>query len=228
MKTALLLEDTDSIAADIRAALEEGGWSVDSVALVKDARARARTQRYDLLVFDRMLPDGEGLGLVEDLRAEGISTPVLMLTALGNTENKTEGYRRGADDYIAKPFDNDELRARADALHRRTRGMVRTDLRIIGDLEVHATARTAHRGGDHLRLSPKEFDLLLFFVENENALVTRDMLLREVWGMNFDPGTNVVDVNVGRLRRKVDVADREPLLHTVRGVGYRFGEADAG
>ena len=142
---------------------------------------------------------------------------------MGNSENKVEGYQRGADDYLSKPFEPVELVARIEALLRRSKKQTRTDLQVLDNLEIHKKARTAHRGGEHLKLSPKEFDLLLYFFENQGALITRDMLLRDVWNLGFDPGTNVVDVNIGRLRRKLDNEDQTPLLNTVRGLGYKFG-----
>jgi DNA-binding response OmpR family regulator len=222
-KTVLVVEDTADIAAHIVQTLEDTAWQVSVESRGAAGLARAKAEHFDILIFDRMLPDAEGLDLVEALRNAGIETPVLMLTALGNSENKIEGYQRGADDYLAKPFEPAELVARAEALLRRANGTVRRDLQIIADLEVHRKARTAHRQGRHLKLSPKEFDLLLYFVDNEGALITRDMLLRDVWNMSFDPGTNVIDVNIGRMRRKLDGDSDHPLLETVRGVGYRFG-----
>lgn len=219
----LVIEDTPEIAAHIEKTLTAQGWAVHLEVTGKSGLRAAKGGGFDVFVFDRMLPDSEGLDIVETLRASGIETPVLMLTALGNSENKVEGYDRGADDYLSKPFEPDELVARVGALLRRATGKVRTDLRIAGDLEVHVKARTAHRGGQHLKLSPKEFDLLLYFMENEGALITRDMLLRDVWNMSFDPGTNVVDVNIGRMRKKLDGAFEQNLMQTVRGLGYKFG-----
>jgi DNA-binding response OmpR family regulator len=222
-KTVLVVEDTPDIATHIVATLEAADWQVVLESRGATGLARAKAQLFDILIFDRMLPDAEGLDLVETLRNSGIETPVLMLTALGNSENKIEGYERGADDYLAKPFEPAELVARVEALLRRANGTVRRDLQVICDLEVHRKARTAHRNGKHLKMSPKEFDLLLYFIDNEGALITRDMLLRDVWNLSFDPGTNVVDVNIGRMRRKLDENSDAPLLETVRGLGYRFG-----
>lgn len=219
----LLIEDEPDIANYIQQVLRAEGWTVTLHAQTKEGLHAAKANPYDVFIFDRMLPDGEGLEMVENLRANGIETPVLMLTALGNSENKVEGYQRGADDYLAKPFEPAELVARISALLRRSRGHVRTDLRMIDDLEIHDKARTAHRAGQHLKLSPKEFDLLIYFADNADALITRDMLLRDVWNMSFDPGTNVVDVNIGRLRRKLEGDHKTPLLRTVRGLGYTFG-----
>ena len=193
----------------------------------KAAKSRAVDPAIALIIMDRMLPDADGLEVVEQLRAQGIDTPVLVLTALGQTENKIEGYRRGADDYLAKPFEPEELMARIGALIRRSAGRVRTDLKVFEDIELHIKARRAHRGGEHLSLSPKEFELLDFFMEHAGAIVTRDMLLRHVWNLSFDPGTNVVDVNVGRLRRKLEKGGRPQILHTVRGIGFCLGQESA-
>jgi len=223
IKQALLVEDINEIAAHVCATLTENGWSVTHVATGMEGAIQAQHGQFDVLIFDRMLPDAEGLDLLESLRGSGIVTPALMLTALGNSQNKVEGYQRGADDYLSKPFEPEELVARVEALYRRAVGGLRSDLRMIADLEVHVKARTAHRAGTHLKLSPKEFDLLLYFMDHAGALITRDMLLRDVWNMHFDPGTNVVDVNIGRMRRKLDGNFEISLLQTVRGIGYRFG-----
>ncbi|WP_371395318.1 response regulator transcription factor [Fretibacter rubidus] len=231
MKQALLIEDDPTIAAHVQATLERAGWSLEHYLTCQSGLSALAphptdTPHFDVLICDRMLPDGEGLDLVERLRARGVMTPILMLTALGNSQNRVEGYQRGADDYLTKPFEPEELVARVEALYRRAQGGLRADLRKIADLEVHVKARTAHRAGEHLKLSPKEFDLLLYFLDHEGALITRDMLLRDVWNMHFDPGTNVVDVNIGRMRRKLDGDFDISLLQTVRGFGYRFGMSD--
>jgi two-component system OmpR family response regulator len=226
---ALVFEDIEELARYTAYTLEEAGWSVKTVATVAtvatgaDGLRNAQDGEFDVLLFDRMLPDAEGLDIVEMLRAKGVQTPVLMLTALGQTESRVEGYERGADDYIAKPFNPEELVARAGALFRRGQTQSRADLRRIGDLEIRIKARTVHRAGEHIALSPKEFDLLEYFSQNTGELVTRDMLLKDVWNMNFDPGTNVVDVNISRLRRKIDGDHAVQLLITERGLGYRFG-----
>jgi len=222
---ALVVEDMEELARYTAATLEGAGWQVVTVATGTAGLAQAQSGDFDVLIFDRMLPDAEGLDLVERLRALGVQTPVLMLTALGQTENRVEGYERGADDYIAKPFNPSELIARTGALFRRGQTQIRADLRRVGDLEIRIKARTVHRAGAHIALSPKEFDLLEYFSENTGELVTRDMLLRDVWNMNFDPGTNVVDVNISRLRRKIDGGHAVQLLVTERGLGYRFGPA---
>ena len=224
---ALIVEDTPDIATLVSQTLRHSGWSTDSVETGKAAKSRAADPAIALIIMDRMLPDADGLDVVEQLRAEGIDTPVLVLTALGQTENKIEGYRRGADDYLAKPFEPEELMARIGALMRRSAGRVRTDLKVFEDIELHIKARRAHRDGEHLSLSPKEFELLDFFMEHAGAIVTRDMLLRHVWNLSFDPGTNVIDVNVGRLRRKLETGGRPQILHTVRGIGFCLGQESA-
>lgn len=225
---ALIVEDDAEINQNLVATLQGAGWSTVSVTTGADARPHAKDTSFSIFIMDRMLPDGDGLDLVEDLRAEGLVTPVLMLTALGRTENKIEGYQRGADDYLAKPYDGGELLARVGALMRRAKGQVRTDLKIYEDIELHIKSRKAHRAGRHLALSPKEFDLLNFFMDHAGAIVTRDMLLRHVWNLSFDPGTNVIDVNVGRLRRKLEADDQSPILITERGLGFRLGRPAEG
>lgn len=221
-KRALLVEDIIEIAEHTSACLRKDGWQVDVCYDGLSGYKQALTGGYDLLIFDRMLPDAEGLDMVEKLRAQDIQTPVLMLTALGASENKTEGYKRGADDYLAKPFQPEELLARTGALVRRTKGLVRTDIMAYEDIKLFVKSRKAHRGERHLALSPKEVDLLVYFLANTGAIITRDMLLRNVWNLHFDPGTNVVDVNVGRLRRKLEAGGEPQILHTIRGLGYKL------
>lgn len=232
-KKALLVEDIAEIAEHAAACLRGDGWAVDICSDGQSGYQAALSGSYHVLIFDRMLPDAEGLDLVERLRGEGVETPVLILTALGASENKTEGYKRGADDYLAKPFAPEELLARAGALHRRAGGKVRTDLMRYADISLHIKARKAHRGAPgserHLALSPKEIDLLAYFLDNADSVITRDMLLRHVWNLHFDPGTNVVDVNVGRLRRKLEAGGEGAVLHTLRGLGYKLStEIDEG
>lgn len=225
---ALIVEDTSEIALQVSRVLRDAGWSCDCVDTGKLAMTRAIDPTLSLIIMDRMLPDADGLDVVEALRAEGCETPILVLTALGQTENKIEGYKRGADDYLTKPFEPEELIARAAALLRRAAGQVRTDLKIFEDIELHIKARKAHRAGQHIALSPKEFELLNFFMDHAGAVVTRDMLLRHVWNLSFDPGTNVIDVNVGRLRRKLEANGQLPILSTVRGLGFRLGREPEG
>lgn len=183
---------------------------------------RAGAEPFDVIILDRMLPDLDGLAIVSRLRTAGVGTPVLMLSALGRSENRIEGLDAGVDDYLAKPYEPQELIARVRALHRRAAGAVHGAVIIYGAFECHVKARTAFRGAKHIALSPREFTLFRYFVENAGETVTREMLLRDVWNMNFDPQTNVVDVNIGRLRRKLEDGFATPALETIWGVGYRL------
>lgn len=183
---------------------------------------RAGVEPFDVIILDRMLPDLDGLAIVSRLRAAGVGTPVLMLSALGRSENRIEGLDAGVDDYLAKPYEPQELIARVRALHRRAAGAVHGAVILYGTFECHVKARTAFRGSTHVPLSPREFALFRYFVENGGETVTREMLLRDVWNMNFDPQTNVVDVNIGRLRRKLEEGFATPALETIWGVGYRL------
>jgi two-component system, OmpR family, response regulator len=184
--------------------------------------ARAASDSFDVIILDRMLPDLDGLTVIARLRDAGIDTPVLMLSALARSANRIEGLDAGVDDYLAKPYEPEELTARVKALHRRATGRVHSAIIIYGAFECHIKARTAFRANVHIPLSPKEFELFRYFMENAGEMVTRDMLLRDVWNMNFDPQTNVVDVNIGRLRKKLEDGFTGPALETIWGSGYRL------
>ena len=183
---------------------------------------RAGIERFDVIILDRMLGDIDGLTIVQRLRESGVGTPILMLSALGRTIDRAEGLEAGADDYLAKPFEAEELFARVKALHRRSVGQEHSAVILYGAFECHVKARTAFRQNRHLALSPREFELFRYFMENAGETVTRDMLLRDVWNISFDPQTNVVDVNVGRLRRKLESGFETPALETIWGSGYRL------
>ncbi len=202
--------------------LSRVGDTVANAANGKDGLRLASEEQFDLVILDRMLPDMTGIDIVTKLRAAGISIPVLMLSALGRTENRIEGLNAGVDDYLAKPFEQEELIARVRALHRRAIGQSHSAVIIFGDMECHIKARTAHRQGRHIALSPKEFELFKYFMQNSGEVVTREMLLRDVWNLNFDPQTNVIDVNVGRLRRTLEEGFDSPVLETIWGAGYRL------
>jgi two-component system OmpR family response regulator len=180
-------------------------------------------EKYDALILDRMLPGMEGLQMLRQLRATGHSTPTLVLSSLGDVEQRVEGLRGGADDYLAKPFSFVELIARLEGLLRRQsqQSGVLTKLRV-GDLEMDLLKRSVRRGDTIIDLQPREFRLLEYLMRHADQVVTRTMLLEAVWDYHFDPQTNVIDVHVSRLRQKID-RDREPLLHTVRGAGYMLG-----
>jgi two-component system OmpR family response regulator len=218
----LYVEDDPLAASAVQALVGQGG---DRLAWEQSGRAglqRAAADQFDVIILDRMLPDLDGLSIVTRLRAAGVETPVLMLSALGRSENRIEGLDAGVDDYLAKPYEPQELIARVKALHRRASGKVHGAIIIYGALECHVKARTAFRAGRHIALSPREFELFRYFMENAGETVTREMLLRDVWNMNFDPQTNVVDVNIGRLRRKLEDGFTTPALETIWGAGYRL------
>ncbi|RVT82657.1 response regulator transcription factor [Rhodobacteraceae bacterium CCMM004] len=183
---------------------------------------------FAVIVLDRMLPGGDGVDAIARIRAEGSNAQILVVSALGRSGQKIEGLEKGADDYLAKPFDPGELRARLRALlRRRATTVIDNDLMAFGDLEIRLKARTVHVGQMHVALSPREFDLVTFLAQNAGEVVTRMQLLAEVWNLHFDPQTNVVDVHVGRLRRKLEAAYGGPVIHTQRGEGYVFAPGEA-
>ncbi|KPP92907.1 response regulator transcription factor [Erythrobacter sp. HL-111] len=186
------------------------------------ALLRAGLEPFDVIILDRMLGDIDGLTITRRLRESGIGTPILILSALGRTSDRADGLDTGADDYLAKPFEPEELVARLRALHRRAAGREHSAVILYGAFECHVKARTAFRDNRHVPLSPKEFELFRYFMENAGEIVTREMLLRDVWNMDFDPQTNVVDVNIGRLRRKLEDGFEVPALETIWGSGYRL------
>lgn len=214
-------DDADAARAVVELAATHGdrvSWEATGEAGLR----RAGMQSFDVIILDRMLPDMEGLQIVERLRAAGLDVPVLMLSALARSENRIEGLDAGVDDYLGKPYEPEELVARVRALHRRASGQAQGAVILFGAFECHVKARTAFRSGKHIPLSPKEFELFRYFMENAGETVTREMLLRDVWKMNFDPQTNVVDVNIGRLRRKLEDGFDKPALETIWGAGYRL------
>ena len=218
----LYVEDDTRLAEDVGRLMTEAGNRLSWTAHGEDGLKRAAAEAFDVVILDRMLPDMSGIEVVRRLRNAGVGAPVLMLSALGRAENRTEGLDAGVDDYMAKPFETTELLARIRALHRRAAGQSHSAVILFGDLECHVKARTAHRQGKHIPLSPKEFALFRYFMENAGEVVTREMLLRNVWNLSFDPQTNVIDVNVGRLRRKLEEGFDSPVLETIWGTGYRL------
>jgi len=217
----LLIEDDAGTANEIALELAGHGYAVTHRTLVSEGLAVARGDDVDLLILDRQLPDGEGLDVIERLRTEGRRTPALVLSALGSLDDRVHGLRAGGDDYLAKPFALVELVARVQALLRRP-NETRDTRMIIGPLDLDLLAGTGTRAGRALDLLPRELKLLDYLVRRPGRIVTRSMLLQDVWGYTFEPNSNVVDVHMGRLRRKVD-ADGEPqLIRNVRGRGYVF------
>ncbi|MFZ1741717.1 MAG: response regulator transcription factor [Pontixanthobacter sp.] len=218
----LYVEDDQRAAAEVQALAAENGDIVTWESTGSGGLLRAGMQRFDVIILDRMLGDLDGITIIKRLRESGVGTPVLMLSALGRTSDRSEGLEAGADDYLAKPFDAPELMARIRALHRRSSGQEHSAVILYGAFECHVKARTAFRQNTHLALSPREFELFRYFMENAGETVTREMLLRDVWNMSFDPQTNVVDVNIGRMRRKLEEGFSTPALETIWGSGYRL------
>lgn len=213
----LVVEDERKIAGFLSRGLGEEGHRVDVAVDLAAARSAVDAADYDLLLVDRMLPDGDGLSLVRELRRRKIDLPAICLTARDRVEERVEGLSGGADDYLVKPFAFEELLARIAAVTRRRPG---TDVIEVADLRIDPRARRVYRADRELRLTAREFDLLRYLAENTGRVLSRTRLLEAVWDTTHDPGTNTVDVYVSYLRAKVDKGVSRPLLHTVRGVGY--------
>lgn len=224
MRILIVDDDTDA-ATYIAKALGEAGHVVDMAANGEDALEIA-SDSHEVLIVDRMMPKLDGIQLVEYLRGDGVVTPVLFLSALGKVDDRVEGLRAGGDDYLVKPFAMAELIARVEALGRR-KGTPETQIKLVcGDLEMDLITRDVRRGESKIDLQPREFKLLEYLMRNASRVVTRTMLLENVWGYHFDPQTNVIDVHISRLRGKIDKGFDKPLLETVRGAGYRLNVAD--
>ena len=225
----LVIEDDPQTARFIRKGLEEAGHVVDHAGDGKQGLLLGLDAEHDAVVVDRMLPGLDGLSIVRSLRAAGRHTPVLVLSALGEVDDRVEGLRAGGDDYLVKPFALAELSARLEALARRRVGSVAgagvpvTRL-VVADLKMDLLARTVTRAGHVVEMQPREFRLLEYLMRHAGQVVTRTMLLEAVWDYHFDPQTNVIDVHVSRLRRKIDRDFGPPLIHTVRGAGYVIRE----
>lgn len=223
----LVIEDNPKMAAFITQGLAEQGYGVDAATDGYDGENRAAEGDYDAIILDVMLPDQDGLQVCKNLRRRGVKTPVLMLTALATTADKVTGLDAGADDYLTKPFEFDELVARVRALLRRGQAAEANVLRY-GDLEMDLLSRKVTRGDEKIRLTAKEFALLEYFMRYPDRALSRTAIGEHVWDMNFDPDSNVIDVYVSMLRRKVDRGFDRPLLHTVIGVGYMLSEEPPG
>jgi two-component system, OmpR family, response regulator len=218
----LVIEDDSDTAQQLVDCLRTGGYKVDLASDGDKGLALGRTADYAVMTVDRMLPRVDGLEVIQRLREHGIVTPTLIISALGEVDDRVRGLRAGGDDYLVKPFAFAELLARVDALARRSATVVKETILRVGDLEMDLLSRTAHRDGRAIELLPKEFQLLEYLVRHAGQVVPRAMLLQHVWDLHFDPMTNIIDVYVGRLRRKVDSGGAYPLIHTVRGVGFCF------
>jgi two-component system OmpR family response regulator len=219
----LLVEDNERVAGFLVKGLREAGHTLDHAGNGRDGLFLASSESYDTIIMDRVLPDGiEGLAIVEALRKTGNKTPILILSALGEVDDRIRGLRAGGDDYLAKPFAFGELVARLDALVRRSQDTGPESDLAVGDLRMNPLSRTVTRAGKPIQLQPREFRLLEFLLRHAGQVVTRTMLLENVWDYHFDPQTNVIDSHVSKLRRKIDSGFDTPLLHTVRGAGYKI------
>jgi len=216
----LLIEDDPHTSEFVANGLREHGHVVDHSASGRDGLLHASGGGYDVMVIDRMLPSVDGLAIVKTIRAAGIKAPVLLLTTLGGVNDRVEGLEAGADDYLTKPFAFSELHARVNALARRPPMAVEATVLRVGDLELNRLKRTVTRGSKRIELQPQEFRLLEYLMRNAGQVVTRTMLLEQVWEFHFDPHTSVVETHISRLRAKVDREFDEELIHTVRGSGY--------
>jgi len=225
-KKILIVEDDATTADYVAKGFEQNGYVVDVARDGRDGLFHATDSNYAAIVLDRMLPGMDGLSMLGAIRAAGIDTPVIILSALGSTDERVKGLKGGSDDYLTKPFAFSELLARVEALQRRGPSgnqPVVTSLRCA-DLSMDLLARRVERNGNRVDLQPREFRLLELLLRNQGQVVTRTMMLEEVWDYHFDPGTNVIDVHMSRLRKKIDDGAAIPLLHTVRGVGYMLSE----
>jgi two-component system, OmpR family, response regulator len=223
MRKVLLIEDDGELAEEIAAGLADQGFEVEWAADGPEGLEMAHGLKPDALIVDRQLPGLDGLGVIERLRKDQIQAPVLVLSGLDAVEDRVRGLRAGGDDYLTKPFALIELAARLDALLRRPGDLSETTLRV-GALELDLIERTAKRGNHHIKLLPREFRLLEYMMRRSDQLLTRTMLLTEVWNYKFVPETNLVDVHMSRLRHKVDGPDEVPMIYNIRGAGFILRE----
>jgi two-component system, OmpR family, response regulator len=215
----LVIEDDPTVGQYVKRGLEEQRWSVDLVADGEEGERRAASGAYDLVVLDMRLPGRSGMDVLNHLRARGFQRPVLVLTAQDAVDAKVRALRAGADDYVTKPFAMEELLARAEALSRRPLALAEPVLRVA-DLELDKATRTVTRAGAPIELTPKEYSVLEYLVRHAGRVMSRTLITEYVWGYHFDPGTNIVDVVINHLRKKIDAGHERKLIHTVRGVGY--------
>jgi two-component system OmpR family response regulator len=219
-RRVLVIEDDAETARQIVDFLQSHRYRADVACDGYDGFRLAESGEYAVMTIDRMLPGMDGLTIIRRLREAGIATPALIVSALGEVDDRVRGLRAGGDDYLIKPFAFSELLARIEALARRSATVIKETLLRIGDLELDLVFRTAYRSGRSIKLLQREFDVLEYLVRNEGHVVPRAMLLEKVWDLHFSPATNIIDVYVGRVRRKVDGDQAYPLIHTIRGVGF--------
>jgi len=219
-RNVLVIEDDPETASQLADFLSARGYQVDLARNGQDGLSLASSRKYAVMTIDRMLPGIDGLSIIRRLRESGIDVPALIVSALGEVDDRVRGLRSGGDDYLVKPFAFAELLARIEALARRSTTVAKETLLRVGDLELDLVARTARRAGKEIALLPREFRVLEYLVRNAERVVPRAMLLQHVWNLNFDPTTNIIDVYVGRVRRKIDNNHSYPLIHTIRGIGF--------
>jgi len=223
----LLVEDNERVSQFVLKGLKEAGHTADHAADGRSGMLLASSESYDAIIMDRMLPgEVDGLGIIAALRKVGIGTPILILSALSDVDERIRGLRAGGDDYLSKPFAFGELLARLDALLRRSQGASPQHELVAGDLHVDPMTRRVRRGDRQIALAPREFKLLEYLMRHAGQVVTRTMLLENVWDIHFDPQTNVIDVHISKLRQKIDADFERPLLRTVRNAGYMLSAAD--
>ena len=222
----LVIEDDAVVASYLEKGLAEAGYTVDLADDGKNGLVLASTEDYDVMIIDRMLPGVDGLTIVKSVRATENKTPILILSTLGEVDDRVKGLKAGADDYLIKPFAFSELYARLEALQRRSNSSLDMESALkVGDLELDLLSRTASRAGKAIELQPREYRLLEYLMRHAGQVVTRTMLLEHVWDYHFDPQTNVIDVHISHLRSKIDKGYATALLHTVRGAGYMINES---
>src|SRR6516165_10110879 len=214
----LVVEDDRVTAAQLVDLLTASGYDVDLATDGDEGLSRGRSTKYAVMTIDRMLPGIDGIAIIRQLREEGIVTPALIVSALGEIDDRVRGLRSGGDDYLVKPFAFAELLARVEALIRRSESLAKEMVLRVGDLKLDLVSREVTRCNRKIDLLPREFKVLEYLVRNQGQVVSRTMLLQHVWDLHFDPMTNIIDVYVGRVRRKIDSAQAYPLIHTIRGV----------
>src|SRR5256712_12471634 len=219
-RRVLVIEDDPDTAEQLVDYLRTSGYKVDLASDGDKGLALGRTADYVVMTVDRMLPRVDGLEVIQRLREDGIVTPTLIISALGEVDDRVRGLRAGGDDYLVKPFAFAEFLARVDALARRSATVVKDTVLRVGDLKLDLVSRTVSRGGRDIDLLPREFQVLEYLVRNEGHVVPRAMLLQHVWDLQFDPTTNIIDDYVGRVRRKIDSQQAYPLIQTIRGIGF--------
>ena len=220
LRRILVIEDDAETATQIVSFLTTHGYEADLAVNGREGLRLGETAHYAVITVDRMLPVMDGLAIIRRLREAGVTTPALIISALGEVDDRVRGLRAGGDDYLVKPFAFAELLARLEVLARRSTTVVKETILRVGDLELDLVSRTANRGGRWIKLLPREFQVLEYLVRNSGHVVPRAMLLEKVWDLHFDPKNNIIDVYVGRVRRKVDTEQIYPLIHTIRGVGF--------